>query len=896
MKFDSVQSEIVSRIVQADTVNFAELCRLAGLDPVRSFRFSNLSGVDFSNCDLSGFDFTGANLTGANFRRAKYDKAIFKDAITTDAKWASAESGHSINRSGNTSAAAEFGAPTLVWHVVFWPRRKSDDFSVDMIKEGKIKEEDLFKGEARGDVTEDFNRFLESLQDRGRHPAAPKERKPFELRKSRDWDGHDEPSEVFESEATGFTLWWPDSLPDSPSVNVMSNRSASQPIRTDLRVRVQAETSVDYSTVTFFIDAGKPWNEPPIYLSSFIDGIGERRQTIFKHVRNIKIISEERLEAIDHNGTRLIDLEFLPEPNPICGTSAVDLEHGFIDCAAALKAAADYLYDEIWKDFCRDFGFNINSIAGEKDVVFASFRGLIMSTCGTEVIEHGKLVRAPEPKYLSEMSHPGSMPFLRFDGGWEDKVEPNAVVKAYMPFMRRFRPESDGRDWIACGIFDWRALYIDTVGAQTKFAAFDEWDYDCEQQLPSAIQAGHIPKRRANQELAWDGEDAPMSPMNNGPTAPARFLLLLKFEPDRRQAGRMVERINSLRTHRLLALRDWGVIKNADVWINHYRRQLDAAFEEWIGRTNELQTETARKISSLDGRFWSSIQSEIDALGNAEVENIRRRYWSNPRWAYPKLRRLAMINQGISSGPWNTLLKAVDDREEDYRTIESDNDFNLAEINRAAEHEFIKITESLDKLGGGAVGGLPYRISRSRYYGDTFRAGHLNLLVGPIEAWWSYDQFARRMEPVLKFIDNVGERFDKLQIRLQTMKQDILQRSIAIQTEATRDNTHRLERIQSELKRMSDLTEAMNQRLLEIKIAEAAQEIKTAEQAHLTAEIKKMAAEHQKTTAEQSRQIAQWNKWRHLADTMLHSIPNWITAIVGLVAAAYAAAHLYLFK
>jgi MFS family permease len=74
-------SEVSNRILQADTTNFIELCRLGGLDRRSAFRFSDLSGVDFSDCDLSGFDFTGANLTDADFTRARYDNAIFKDAI-----------------------------------------------------------------------------------------------------------------------------------------------------------------------------------------------------------------------------------------------------------------------------------------------------------------------------------------------------------------------------------------------------------------------------------------------------------------------------------------------------------------------------------------------------------------------------------------------------------------------------------------------------------------------------------------------------------------------------------------------------------------------------------------------------------------------------------------------
>lgn len=796
-----------------------------------------------------------------------------------------------ISRRGHTSATAECGAPTLVWHVAFWPRRQYDPFSVQMTADGRIKDADAVIKEfssARGDVVKDFNAFLERLQARGRHPAAPRRDKPFELRRPRDWDAESEPFEVFDAEATGFTLWWPDSPPAAgggPIKNVMSDRPEARPVRSDLRVRVQAEVSIDYSVITFFIDAGKPWGESPVYLSGdggVPEGLGERREKIFGHVKNIKTISEERLEAVDRDGKRLIDLDRLPEPDPICGASsgAIRLEHGFTDCAEALKAAADYLYEDIWKEFCRDFDFNINSIAGETDVVFANFRGLVASTCGTKVTEHGKLVKAPEPKDLSETSHPGSTTFSRFDGGGEDKVEPNAVVKAYMPFMRRFRAEGDWRDWIACGIFDWRAIYITAVGAQSEFAAFDESNFDLDRRIPSVIPAGHVPERRVNgagkpeTERPRDGERRPPTTAMNDRPAPFRYLLLTKFEPHRMQVGRMVDRINSLGARRLFALKDWSVIQNASVWINHYGRQLDAAFEDWIRRTERLQKDTFEKTADLDGNFWPSIQSEIDALGSREVDNIRLRYLNSPRLACPKLRKLAVTYRETTPGPWDALLRAVDEREEDYRTIDGDHDASLAEINRAAEHALLRITGGLDKLGDGAVGGLPYRIARSRYYSDTFRDAQINLRVGAIETWWSYDQFAKRgMEPVLKFIASVGERLEKLRMRLQTIKQDILQRSIAIQTEATRDNTHRLERIQSELKRMAEETHGLNIGLLQL--------------VRHTAEVHKETASVHKEAAQIGRAIAQLRRWRQLG-ALVYAAAGWTAGAIGGAVAVWA--------
>ena len=56
------------RVDEAPTDDFAELIRIAGLDPKKHLRFADWSGVDFSGSDLRGFDFTGARLIGCNFK------------------------------------------------------------------------------------------------------------------------------------------------------------------------------------------------------------------------------------------------------------------------------------------------------------------------------------------------------------------------------------------------------------------------------------------------------------------------------------------------------------------------------------------------------------------------------------------------------------------------------------------------------------------------------------------------------------------------------------------------------------------------------------------------------------------------------------------------------------
>src|ERR1700722_560565 len=72
------RAEIV-RISKKGT-SFIDLVKSSGLDITSDFRFTNLSGVNFSNCDLDGFDFTGARLYGCNFRVAKISVARFDQA------------------------------------------------------------------------------------------------------------------------------------------------------------------------------------------------------------------------------------------------------------------------------------------------------------------------------------------------------------------------------------------------------------------------------------------------------------------------------------------------------------------------------------------------------------------------------------------------------------------------------------------------------------------------------------------------------------------------------------------------------------------------------------------------------------------------------------------------
>ena len=128
-----------------------------------------------------------------------------------------------------------------------------------------------------------------------------------------------------------------------------------------------------------------------------------------------------------------------------------------------LLRAADYLYETIWEDFKSAFELNFDSLLvneGVRASVFASFRGLVLSADGygaKELDESGRLARR------KSCANRGSEPFDSFKPG---DNEPNYVLKAYWPFIRRTTRWADFKEFVACGVMDWRALYVTALGAR----------------------------------------------------------------------------------------------------------------------------------------------------------------------------------------------------------------------------------------------------------------------------------------------------------------------------------------------------------------------------------------------------------------------------------------------
>lgn len=314
--------------------------------------------------------------------------------------------------------------------------------------------------------------------------------------------------------------------------------------------------------------------------------------------------------------------------------------------------------------------------------------------------------------------------------------EANAVLKAYWPFIRRTSFGADYRDWIACSIFGRRSLYATALGSLSLQDGAEEGLPEYD--VPVGTGSLPAPHRWAPGDIPED-DRRPRSVYLDRP-GPFRELYITKLQPHPAQLGRMLERFNRLGTLRLYALKNAAIIRDAGSLVRIAGQQLNAVMSDW--------------------------HKKIDDLSKQRDPFVRK------------------------EGPL----------EDEDRDEKADLDRRMALENTRAEHKLVEIGIDLNELGRDAVGGLEYRINRSRRHADLFRRFVSTMDIGTIPTWMSYEEFAVfGLEGVFEEIDRVGDRVDGLRHRLQNSMTSIQTGSIAGQTEATRDNTMYLERISNKI-------------------------------------------------------------------------------------------------
>jgi hypothetical protein len=484
-----------------------------------------------------------------------------------------------MERTFGTQPIPEFGTPALSWHIGIQHKHgglpSNSDVEVRDLRD--VRWEKLFDDfqDKRKEFYAPFNDFLIKLQRKGR-VLRGEEPQEMRLMPRESRIPHLPQFDRVEPDSLCFTLWWQDEGQNGFLADSTPPSSAT-------RVRVYVRAFIDYITVSFYIDASKPWNAPRIYSSTEAEGV--RRERTFRHVDAIRAISQQRIVP------SIIELPLVPERN-------IDSAE-----AATLLDASEYLYSAIWEAFCSDFDFDLDDIVTSKGRCFVNLRSLVMSTDGLP-----PLGERPNPE------QGGSPQF-------EDQKEANAVVKAFWPFVRRITPYADFRDHVACGVMNWRALLVTSVGAKTS--RLQEEGEEREN-----VPAGSLPNDVERSKPTGRG------PRNQSQQQTNRYLFLTKFDPHPREIGHVVEQINRLETLRLIALKDYDFLQNASVYIGIRGRELDSITawlnkeyadlqNKYVLRKNEVLTK-ARSIRWKPGPL-NEAKSERDNRLSEVTEDVEIR-------------------------------------------------------------------------------------------------------------------------------------------------------------------------------------------------------------------------------------------------------------------------------
>lgn len=208
----------------------------------------------------------------------------------------------------------------------------------------------------------------------------------------------------------------------------------------------------------------------------------------------------------------------------------------------------------------------------------------------------------------------------------------------------------------------------------------------------------------------------------------------------------------------------------------------------WILRLNrsELKDQDANCVlcSVMNGRgvYASSMgRSEAEIRAAKPTPHVRARperylllQHGLPRFQVGRLlRRLHVLDELRCAALFN--FKELIAASERIRALGSTIDHRLrggaTELSRDALRGIQKELNGL--TSDEKIGGLLFRINRSRYYARSFQVGMKDLLFGRIKGWEPYDAFMNRnLFPTIDHIDAIGVRFEALAARVERLTEE----------------------------------------------------------------------------------------------------------------------------
>jgi len=618
---------------------------------------------------------------------------------------------------GRKRPPPSLGSPTFVWHIGIW--RKSDfppspdTEGTGAYIDGCVNRNRLF--------LEELSEFIRRLQKRGQlgfntaNQEAPVKPSPIILEgmDSGGMGGQVRQFETYKEHSHTFVMWWRDA--DGPVGKHTPMDANDTAIDKAVRVVVQTQVYADYASVSIYLDGAKRYSGKQIHAINEGD-LGHRRERFAKHLDLIRKNAYDEIKTgqIDYPNTR-------DDRNKIRNNSE-------------LKEAVEYLFEGIWQEFESDFGFQLAKLGEEtfkNGVVFLNHRGLLMSVKGIrtqedarrdqvieELIKQNDIERirydheeTQQPWVPSSRGSSSTIgPVDKFDG---EVNEPEIVLKSLWPSLCHMEPQAGNVDWVGCGILENRAIFASSLGAKP----IDELALDT--------------RSKGGTKVA----------------STTKFIVLSKGEPHRKQIGRFVDRILSLETMRVFALKNIGSIQNANLYLEAVIKHLDDVRRKWSSSRDDLER-TEGKWKEFSGHLPST--AEHVARGKADgLRKNREQYYSK-----------------------------------------------LGDLNAQVETQLIHIGAELERMGPGGSGHLAHNIGRASFLIDRFRHMLETLEIENLNGWINYRQFSdRSLGPTFDMIKATGSRLNAAQDRLKSLTDIVQVSALIVQSAATRQNTSQLEEI-----------------------------------------------------------------------------------------------------
>lgn len=655
--------------------------------------------------------------------------------------WRPTEHFDRMRAEGRKRPPPSMGSPTFVWHIGVW--RKSSNVSSDE----RTTTDEYIDGyiDRNKSFLDELSELIASLQSKGEIAAhkssesaatngieaanPPIFTRPIVIEGAKNQfeqppvPGQPRHFESFPPHSHTFVMWWRDGAAALGDHKPLDPDKDKDIMDLALRVVVQTQIYRDYATITIYIDGAKRYSGKQIHTISE-GSLGLRRAKFADHL--------DYLRESSHSEITSGRVDF-PSDQALKDQIRADTK---------MKAAIKNLYDDIWDEFQKDFDFQLaekGKQAFHNGVVFLNHRGLLMSVRGLDSPadakrtatlkelasvngitktrpEHAKNEKPWVPSSRGASATVG--PVNKFDG---EINEPEVVLKSMWPALATMEPRAGALDWVGCGILENRAIFVSTLGAQPI------------EELTS------VTTKAGGTQVA----------------VPAKFLLLSKGEPHRKQIGRFVDRILSLETMRIFALKNLGSIENAYYYLGSVTSHLDDILKHW--------------------------SEARDALEKKEGD-----------WKQAAIRKHTQ-----------TLKDGTPDEEE--RRKQREGYYNqLSDLNAAIETRLIHIGAELERMGPRGSGHLAHNIARSQFLINRFTAMVETLEIENLNGWINYKQFAQRgLGPTFELVSATGSRLVAAQERLKALTDVVQVSALIVQSAATRQNTSQLELIAARFDRMN---------------------------------------------------------------------------------------------